>query len=74
MTEYPSHVYHRIAENVRNCLKIEVSATDVEEILVARTIGWPDGLVEAVQREAESYKDLIIKIPHEFGVFGEYGE
>lgn len=50
-----AHVHHRIAEHVSRDLGVDVSAADVTEILTAKTIGWPDGVVPAVQAEAREY-------------------
>ena len=55
MTELPPHVYHRIAEDVSRMLEITVSTDDVEEILRTKTLGWPDGVVAAVQMEVRTY-------------------
>jgi hypothetical protein len=52
---FPAHVYHRIAEDVGQSLNIHLDAQEVEEILTAHTLGWPDGVVAAVQMEAKTY-------------------
>lgn len=51
-----AHVHHRIAEHVSRDLAVDVSAGDVWEILNAKTLGWPDGVVEAVLAEASEYE------------------
>lgn len=55
ITEFPPHVYQRISEDVSNLLKVCVEPHEVEEILTAQTLGWPDGVVAAVQMEAKTY-------------------
>lgn len=52
---FPAHVYHRIAEDVGKQFNIFLTSQEVEEILKAQTLGWPDGIVVAVQKEAETY-------------------
>lgn len=50
-----AHVHRRIAEYVSNLLSVDLSAEDVYEILNAQTLGWQDGVVAAVQTEADEY-------------------
>lgn len=50
-----SHIHHRIAERVTRELGTDVTDADVYEILNSKTIGWEDGVVEAVQNEAREY-------------------
>lgn len=50
-----THVYNRIAERVSRTVGTSVSSADVREILTAKTLGWPDGVVAAVQQEALEY-------------------
>lgn len=55
MPNHLAHVEHRIAERVSRDLDKDISSSDVHEILNAKTLGWEDGVVEAVQQEAREY-------------------
>jgi hypothetical protein len=60
---YPANyrlvVYTQIAGRASRDLGVELSATDVAEILEAQTLGWQDGVVNYVRHEADEYG-----IPH----------
>lgn len=58
MGHHLDHVHQRIAENVNRDSSVDtedLTARDVHEILNARTLGWTDGVVAAVQQDAREY-------------------
>lgn len=54
--ETPAHVHARIAEEASRETGVDVSASDVWEILHAKTLGWDDSILHTVRSLAHEYE------------------